>query len=160
MPRLYGDEAVPRLYGKTLEPRVRRNVRDFTETRIPARYRRFVQGHRRKNGAAERLPRFCLAAGYYEHVIRDEVDLARVREYIVNNPCNGPGRGEPAVHPTAREGARLNRGGRAGRAEAMPRLCTETRRCLVSTERRRKKFPIFIEPRTGFVIIKMVDFRK
>lgn len=23
---------------------------------------------------------------YYEHVIRDETDLARIREYIVNNP--------------------------------------------------------------------------
>lgn len=25
---------------------------------------------------------------YYEHVIRDETDLNRIREYIINNPAN------------------------------------------------------------------------
>ncbi len=25
---------------------------------------------------------------YYEHVVRDDVDLRRIREYIVNNPLN------------------------------------------------------------------------
>ncbi len=26
--------------------------------------------------------------GYYEHIVRDDAELARIREYIVNNPAN------------------------------------------------------------------------
>ena len=42
--------------------------------------------------------------GYYEHVIRIEAELDRVREYIVNNPLQWDlDRENPAVHATGPE---------------------------------------------------------
>jgi REP element-mobilizing transposase RayT len=46
-----------------------------------------------KSLAAKRINQICNAPGasvwqrnYYEHVIRDDADLNRIREYITNNP--------------------------------------------------------------------------
>jgi REP element-mobilizing transposase RayT len=35
---------------------------------------------------------------YYEHVVRDEASLSRVREYITNNPLRGAFDKENPVH--------------------------------------------------------------
>lgn len=41
--------------------------------------------------------------GYYEHIIRDEKDLARIREYIINNPANWDADEENPKYSDARE---------------------------------------------------------
>ena len=58
-----------------------------------------------KSAATKRINELRNAPGtpvwqrnYYEHVIRDEYDLSRVRDYIVNNPAQWAlDRDNPAV---------------------------------------------------------------
>jgi len=48
-------------------------------------------------------PDFAWQRNYYEHVVRNEADLARVREYIRNNPAAYMATGEePALQPPIR----------------------------------------------------------
>jgi putative transposase len=37
---------------------------------------------------------------YYEHIVRNEAELTRIREYIVNNPLQWENDGENPLRPT------------------------------------------------------------
>jgi len=64
----------PALTGTSLLPEIVRQLKTFSARRI--NQRRGVQGLS------------VWQRNYYEHIIRDEKDLTRIREYIANNPVN------------------------------------------------------------------------
>ena len=47
--------------------------------------RQYIQNVRLKNWPS--FEQRILQRNYYEHIIRGEDDLNRIRKYIVNNPC-------------------------------------------------------------------------
>jgi putative transposase len=96
--------------GAGLEPAPTKPARTDTGTRqrhgLPEIVRQFKTFSARRINECRGTPGIPVwQRNYYEHVIRDEEDLRRIRQYIVDNPANWA-RDEDNPHPS-----RSNRGG-------------------------------------------------
>ena len=54
-----------------------------------------------KNLGWRRFPNRLWQRNYWEHIVRDETDLSRIRKYILENPTRWT---EDSLHPTAPTG--------------------------------------------------------
>ena len=74
--------------------------------------------------------------GCYEHIIRNEKALARIRDYIANNPAR-----RAVTRTTSRERRLPKQGGFETRPYKSPNLCAASRKLLCATANRVARLP-------------------